>query len=306
MLAKLPPAPRMAAQNRTRETPVVQLIDSDIRTREVLGWKGVHVLHFMGSSCSQKLRVFLNLKGIPWQSHHVDLPANENFQPWFLGINPRGLVPVLVHDGVVHIESNDIIQYLEHTFPAPKLIPAGHEDKVAALLKHEDDLHLDLRTLSFRFVFAPPGPPKPAAALESYAANGTGTVQGAKDDEKQVQIAFWQRAAREGFTDERARASALKFRAEFDALDKILASQPYLMDSGLSVLDIAWLIYEHRLSLAGYPFERLHPHVHTWADRLRAMPEFAKEVGQLRHSAEQLDAIHRAQAGESLETVAGF
>ena len=64
-------------------------------------------------------------------------------------------------------------------FPTPKLIPAGHENEVAALLKHEDDLHLDLRTLSFRFVFAPPGPPKPAEALESYAANGSGTVQGA-------------------------------------------------------------------------------------------------------------------------------
>ena len=44
---------------------MVQLVDSDIKTREVLGWKGVHVLHFMGSSCSQKLRVFLNLKKIP-------------------------------------------------------------------------------------------------------------------------------------------------------------------------------------------------------------------------------------------------
>ena len=147
---------------------MVQLADGDIRTREVLGWKGVHVLHFMGSSCSQKLRIFLNLKGIPWQSHPIDLPGNENFQPWFLGINPRGLVPVLVDDGAVHIESNDIIQYLEKKFPTPKLIPAGHENEVAALLKHEDDLHLDLRTLSFRFVFAPPGPPKPAAALESY------------------------------------------------------------------------------------------------------------------------------------------
>ena len=41
---------------------MVQLLDSDIKTREVLGWKGVHVLHFMGSSCSQKLRIFLNLK----------------------------------------------------------------------------------------------------------------------------------------------------------------------------------------------------------------------------------------------------
>jgi glutathione S-transferase len=285
---------------------MVQLVDSDIRTREVLGWKGVHVLHFMGSSCSQKLRVYLNLKGIAWQSHPIDLPAYENMQPWFLGINPRGLVPVLVHDGAVHIESNDIIQYLENKFPTPRLIPAGHDNEVASLLKHEDDLHLDLRTLSFRFVFAPPGPPKPAAALESYLANGAGTVQGTKDHEKQVQIEFWQRAAKEGFSDERARASAQKFRAEFDALDKTLAKEPYLMGKDLSVLDVAWLIYAHRLSLAGYPFARLHPRVHAWAEKLRAMPEFAKEIGQLRHGPEQLDAVRRAQAGKTLEAVAGF
>ena len=68
---------------------MVQLVDSDIKTREVLAWKGVHVLHFMGSSCSQKLRIFLNLKGIKWESHLVELRTNENFRPWFLGINPR-------------------------------------------------------------------------------------------------------------------------------------------------------------------------------------------------------------------------
>ena len=43
---------------------MVQLVDSDIKTREVLDWKGVHLLHFFLSSCSQKLRIFLNLKGI--------------------------------------------------------------------------------------------------------------------------------------------------------------------------------------------------------------------------------------------------
>ena len=79
-------------------------------------------------------------------------------------------------------------------------------------------------------------------------------------------------------SDAQARASALKFRTEFDALDKILAKQPYLMSDGLSVLDIAWLIYGHRLSLAGYPFERLHSNVQAWVERLRAMPEFAKEI----------------------------
>jgi glutathione S-transferase len=287
---------------------MVQLVDSDIQTREVLDWKGVHVLHFMGSSCSQKLRVFLNLKGIPWESHHIDLPGNENFQPWFLGINPRGLVPVLVHDGAVHIESNDIITYLERTFPAPKLIPAGHEDEMAALLKHEDDLHLDLRTLSFRFVFAPPGPPKPAEALKSYAAGGSGTVRGAIDRDKRTQIEFWERAAREGFTDERVRASVRKFRDEFDAMDTTLARQPYLMGADLSVLDIAWLIYVHRLSFAGYPFERLHPRVFAWKERLAARPEFAKEIAMLRHSKEQLEATRRVQeqAGRTLEAVAGL
>ncbi|MGB7020460.1 MAG: glutathione S-transferase family protein, partial [Xanthobacteraceae bacterium] len=131
-------------------------------------------------------------------------------------------------------------------------------------------------------------------------------VQGLKDREKEIQIEFWERAAKEGFTDERARASAQKFRGEFDALDRKLAQQPYLMGNELSALDIAWFIYAHRLSLAGYPFARLHPRVHAWAEKLRARPEFAKEIGQLRHSPEQLDAIRHAQAGKTLEAVAGF
>ena len=287
---------------------MVQLVDGDIKTREVLGWKGVHVLHYMGSSCSQKLRIFLNLKGIKWESHLVDLFTNENFRPWFLGINPRGLVPVLVHDGAVYIESNDIIEYLEKTFPAPKLIPAGHENEVAALLKHEDDLHLDLRTLSFRFVFSPSGPPKPAAALDSYAANGSGTVGGAKDRDKEIQIEFWQRAAKEGFTDDRARASARKFRAEFDALEKRLAQQPYLMGDAPSVLDIAWFIYAHRLALAGYPFARLHPRVLAWKDKLGARPEFANEIATPPEAKARMDAARQAQvqAGKTLELVAGL
>jgi hypothetical protein len=43
---------------------MVQLIDSDIRTREVLAWRGLNIFHGRMSSCSQKLRIFLNLKGM--------------------------------------------------------------------------------------------------------------------------------------------------------------------------------------------------------------------------------------------------
>jgi len=198
----------------------------------------------------------------------------------------------------VHIESNDIIQCLEKKFPVPKLIPSGHENEVAALLKHEDDLHLDLRTLSFRFVFAPPGPPKPASALASYMTNGSGTVGGLRDRDKQVQIEFWQRAAREGFPDDRVRASALKFRAEFDALEHKLGSAAYLMGRDLTVLDIAWWIYAYRLSLAGYPLARLHPKVFAWKERLGATPEFAKEVTGTRKPASPVN--------RTMEQIAGF
>lgn len=281
---------------------MVQLVDADIRTPEVLGWKGLHLLHFAGSSCSQKVRVFLNLKGLAWESHPIDVPGNENFQPWFLGINPRGLVPVLVHDGAVHIESNDILMHLERHFPAPRLIPAGYENGIAALLAHEDALHMDLRTLSFRFVFAHPGPPKSAAALASYRANGAATVQGTADGEKAAQIAYWERAARDGFPDAQVRASAEKFRAEFTKMDARLARSRFLLGESLSVLDIAWFIYAHRLSLAGYPFERLHPHLFAWMQGLAARPEFAKEIAPM--APPPADALPRAR--EEFARVAGF
>ncbi|MGP0089282.1 MAG: glutathione S-transferase family protein [Xanthobacteraceae bacterium] len=287
---------------------MVQLVDSDIKTREVLDWKGLHLFHFFLSSCSQKVRIFLNLKGVEWQPHVVDLFTNENLGEWFLGINPRGLVPVLVHDGAVHIESNDIITYLEDKFPQPKLIPAGSENEMAALLRHEDDLHLDLRTLSFRFVFAPPAPPKSPDELKKYATTGSGTVQGKKDAHIAEQIDFWKRVASEGITDKAARASALKFRQAFDELEQRLAKHAYLLGDTLTVLDIAWFIYVNRLSLAAYPVTRLHPRVGDWYEKLLARREFAKEVRLPPPVKERFDTTRheQAKAGKSLELVAGF
>ena len=227
---------------------MVQLVESDIRNREVLSWKGVHVFHFYLSVCSQKLRIFLNLKGIPWQSHLVDLTKNENMSESFLGINPRGLVPVLVHDGAVHIESNDIITYLERTFPQPQLIPTQYQNEMAKLLKHEDDLHFDIRSLSFRFVFAPPKPPKSPEDLKKYDAMGSGTVQGKKDPHIAQQIDFWSRFAESGISNEAARVSAAR-REALDDLDRRLATQPYLLGDNLTVLDIA--VYLCRPAVAG-------------------------------------------------------
>ena len=99
--------------------------------------------------------------------------------------------------------------------------------------------------------------------MQAFAARatsaGSGTVQGKADVEIAKQIDFWSRLGHDGISDKDARASALKFRHAFDDLERRLASQPYLLGDTLTVLDIAWFIYVDRLSLAAYPFSRLHP-----------------------------------------------
>jgi len=269
---------RSSPTTRTVRT-IVQLADIEIKSREVLQWNGLHLFHATGSSCSQKLRIFLNLKNIAWQAHSVDLGGNENYSPWFLGINPRGLVPVLVWDGAVHIESNDILTLLEKSFPELCLIPATSAGDVSRLLKYEDDLHLDLRSLSFRFVFGRTGSSKSAESMMTYRTAGASTVGGVADDEKRGQeIDFYERLATDGITDAAAKASAAKFRAAYEDLERRLADAPYFLGTELSVLDIAWFVYTTRLDLAGYPFAKLHPNVFSWFARLSEQDAFSREV----------------------------
>ena len=133
-------------------------------------------------------------------------------------------------------------------------------------------------------------------------------MQGVKDAEKAAQIEFWERANKDGFTDADCRKSAQTFRAEFDALDKRLATQPYLFGNELTVLDIAWFIYTNRLALAGYPFAKLHPNVNAWFQKLAARPEFAKEVAMPPEATAHLAEVRQKQAaaGQLLEQVAAF
>ena len=127
-----------------------------------------------------KIANILNLKGVDWQGHEMNLAESETYTDWFLGINPRGLVPVLVWDGAVHIENNDILALLDQAFPGPRLIPASRDAEIMALLQHEDDLPLDLRTLSFRFVLGRTKSNKTLEQLARYSAYPA-TVGGVPD-----------------------------------------------------------------------------------------------------------------------------
>src|SRR5262249_22499032 len=95
-------------------------------------------------NCSMRVRMALDEKQVPWISHHLDLRKNETRTPEYFSINPYGLVPALVDDGVLLIESDDIIEYLDSKFPDPPLRPADQfgRDEVHRWLKLATGIHV--------------------------------------------------------------------------------------------------------------------------------------------------------------------
>ena len=287
---------------------MVKLLSEDILTREVLDWEGLHLFHFWGSSCSQKTRICLNLKDIHWNSHVIDLGKGENYTDYYLGINPRGLVPTLVLDGEVYIESNDIITLIDARFPKHPLIPDGSEAEIAKLLEQEDELHLDLRTITFRFTQPRGKEPRSKETLQQYRDGGSGTVRGMADSDKEREIDFWETVAELGITDDAIRTSVGRFKTKFEELDNSLIENINLLGETVTVFDVAWVIYVNRLLRCGYPLERLHPNLDRWFWSLRNRQEFDKELTvspDLQKVVEDHHALQR-KSGTTLVDVAGL
>ena len=84
------------------------------------------ILYDFGNSvCCQKVRITLRAKALEWRAIRVDLFTAAQYDPEYLKLNPKGVVPTLVHDGKPVIESTLICEYIDAAFPhPPKLIPA--------------------------------------------------------------------------------------------------------------------------------------------------------------------------------------
>jgi maleylacetoacetate isomerase/maleylpyruvate isomerase len=75
------------------------------------------------SSASFRVRIALNLKGLPFEYVPVHLAKGEQFAAAFSALNPSQLVPVLEHEGHALTQSLAIIEYLEEKYPQPPLLP---------------------------------------------------------------------------------------------------------------------------------------------------------------------------------------
>lgn len=87
--------------------------------------------NFFRSSASYRVRIALNLKGLPFEycAVHLSRGGGEQLTPAFRELNPASLVPLL-EDGAERLtQSLAILEYLDEAHPEPPLLPRGLADR---------------------------------------------------------------------------------------------------------------------------------------------------------------------------------
>lgn len=77
------------------------------------------------STCSQKVRICLWEKELEFSEKKLDLFKGDQLTPEYKVLNPNGVVPTLIHDDEIIIDSSVIIEYLDEAFPDVPLSPAS-------------------------------------------------------------------------------------------------------------------------------------------------------------------------------------
>jgi maleylacetoacetate isomerase/maleylpyruvate isomerase len=80
--------------------------------------------NYFRSSASYRVRIALELKGLPYEYLPVHLVKGEHKQEGYAAISPSLLVPTLETDGGERLgQSMAIIEYLDDVYPEPPLLP---------------------------------------------------------------------------------------------------------------------------------------------------------------------------------------
>lgn len=257
--------------------------------------RGLHLFGFDGAPCSQRVSFTLAEKGLArarsvrWGDtslaacnapdgnyvfHSVSLIRKDHLTPEYAAIQPNMVVPALVHDGRVVIESMDIVGYLDRTFPEPALVPADPDAAalMASLIELGKSLHVSVRYVSFHWGLGRMG--RIGRAGEARIAE----LERADSPEKLLD--FYRRYNSDTIDEDTYLHHLRALETGWGAQDTRLASDGRLFLTGntLSRADILWAAKVLRIFECGYPFAQRFPALNAWFERVKARPAFKDGV----------------------------
>ena len=230
--------------------------------------------HNAVSTCSQKVRLVLAQKGIEFASHEIDLIGGGQHDPEYVKLNPNHVVPTLVNDGAVLIESTLINEYLNDSFPEPAMLPSDPSARHAARLwsKLVDEKY------------------HPATGVVTFAIGPRSLLLRQPKEVREANIQAIpdpaRRAARRSVIEQGVKApefaGALRTMVGLlDRLERTLANGGWLSGDGFGLADAAVLPYVLRLDnlFMTKPIEA-RPNLLDWYGRVQALPAYATGVAQ--------------------------
>jgi glutathione S-transferase len=233
----------------------------------------VTLYHHGSSVCAAKVRVTLAEKNLPWEGVYIDILRGDQFDPAYKKLNPKAVVPTLVHDGKVIIESSVICEYLDEAFPDPSLKPADPEHRAAMRLwtKAVDEfLHPACAELTFaschRHIIARLSPEK----FEEFLASTPPISVTADWHARKKEI------VRQGMAAPRLDRTFRLYDSYLQKMEDTLAHQSYLAGDTYSLADIAMAPYVNRLDMLGMSemWVGSRPRLTEWLERMKSRPSF--------------------------------
>jgi glutathione S-transferase len=224
------------------------------------------------SSCSQKVRLVLAEKGLEFTPRDVNLVAGEQHAPDYVKLNPGHVVPTLVHDARVLVESTLINEYLEDAFPEPALLPSDPAARHAARLwvkRIDEKVHPSAGVLTYAIGARPAVLSQPAEAREA-------AIDAIPDPDR--------RAARRSVIEHGVKAPEFagalgRFLDLLDDMDAALVGASWLTGERFGLADAAALPYVLRMEhLAMTPAIEARARAADWLARVKALPSYATAV----------------------------
>ena len=239
----------------------------------------VVLFHHPGSLCSQKVRLALAEKGVAYEARVIDIgPRGQNYEPWYARINPRMVVPTLVHDGQPVTDSARIVRYIDERFDGPPLHASDEAGRAAEARWIEVADKLPLRELSYGGIRGPFGwilRRTDRGRIEKLTRHRDQNPDLAPLYDARIDdVKRWFAVSRSP-----AQVEAILSRVDeaLDGLDAHLDGGAFIGGARYGLADVLWTVVLGRLhSLSQGERVRARPRVEAYFQRMKARPSFAQ------------------------------